>query len=89
MVPQVDKESFRLALEELGHDPGAYAGKRISLAGMAELYEIDQELILEAIDHRHVAAHYDYLNDTIWIDALDAAHFYYCLRNIPQLEQIK
>ncbi|MFW7377421.1 MAG: hypothetical protein ACOH5I_01275 [Oligoflexus sp.] len=85
MSPQVDKETFRQALTELGHNPDHYAGKRISLSGMSELYEIDQDLILEAIDGKKIAAHYDYQNDTIWVDALDAAHFYYCIRNYPRL----
>lgn len=89
MVPQVDKESFRQALSELGHDPDLYAGKRLSLSGMAELYEIGQDLILQAIDDKKISAHYDYLNDTIWVDALDAAHFFYCLRNAPCLSQLR
>jgi len=85
MPPQVDKQTFRQALNELGHDPDHYAGQRISLSGMSELYEMEQDLILEAIDCKQIAAHYDYQNDTIWIDALDAAHFYYCIRNFTSL----
>lgn len=80
MPPQVSKEEFAAALQEMGHDPGDYAGKRISLVGMCELYDLDQDIVLEAIDYRHIAAHYDYHADTIWVDALDAAHFYYCIR---------
>jgi hypothetical protein len=76
---------FRKALIELGHDPHQYCGQRLSLAGMAELYGLDQEVILEAIDGKQIAAHYDYLNDTIWIEALDAAHFYYCIKNEANL----
>lgn len=89
MSLQVDKETFRQALTELGHNPDQYAGQRISLSGMSELYEIDEEIILEAIDGKKIAAHYDYLNDTIWIDALDAAHFYYCIRNFPCLSKVR
>jgi len=85
MPPQVSKEAFAEALRELGHDPGKYQGQRLSLTGMCELYELDQEAVLEAIDLRFVAAHYDYMNDTIWLDALDAAHFYFCVRNETSL----
>ncbi len=78
MVPQVGKSVFKKALQELGHDPRNYEGKRVSLGGMCELYDLEQDFILDAIDRREIAAHYDYYNDTIWVDALDAAHFYYC-----------
>ena len=78
-MPQVDKATFASALTEMGHDPQDYAGKKLSLASMAELYEIEEDIIIEAIDRKHVAAHYDYSNDTIWVDALDAAHFFYCI----------
>ena len=80
MPPQVSKEEFAEALSELGHDPGAYRGQRLTLTGMCELYDLEEDAVLEAIDRRLVAAHYDYLADTIWVDALDAAHFYYCVR---------
>jgi hypothetical protein len=84
-APQVSKEEFAAALREMGHDPDTYAGKRLSLSGMSELYDIEQDLILEAIDLRHIAAHYDYHNDTIWVDALDAAHFYFCIKSEAHL----
>ncbi len=84
MPPQIDKRMFALALKELGHDPDEYSGQRLSLSGMAELYELQEEYILDAIDKRQVSAHYDYAKDTIWVDALDAAHFYYCLKNEPR-----
>lgn len=84
-MPQVDKDAFKSALSELGHNPSDYIGKRLSLDSMAELYELSSELILEAIDCKSVAAHYDYTNDTIWIDALDAAHFYYCIQSEAHL----
>lgn len=80
MPPQVSKDAFALALRELGHDPDSYRGQRLSLGGMCELYEVAQDAVLEAIELRQIAAHYDYMNDTIWVDALDAAHFYYCVR---------
>lgn len=85
MPPQVSKETFMRALRELGHDPREYQGKRLSLEGMAELYELSQDTILDAIDQKHIGAHYDYMNDTIWVDALEAAHFFYCIQNEAHL----
>ncbi len=79
---QISKETFAQALLELGHDPGEYNGKRMSLGGMCELYELNQDSVLEAIERKLIAAHYDYRQDTIWVDALDAAHFYYCVRSV-------
>lgn len=85
MPPQVSKEAFSHALVELGMDPDLYRGQRLTLLGMCELYDLGEDLVLEAIDRRHIAAHYDYLADTIWVDALDAAHFFYCLKNEAHL----
>lgn len=84
-MPQVDKKAFASALVEMGHNPSDYAGKKLSVDGMSSLYEIDSELILDAIDRKNIAAHYDYINDTIWVDALDAAHFYYCIKSEANL----
>jgi hypothetical protein len=81
MPPQVSKAEFSQALIDLGHNPAAYEGKRLSLQGMSDLYKIESDRILDAIDQRHINAHYDYHADTIWVDALDAAHFYFCLQN--------
>ena len=81
MTMQVDKESFSRALRELGHDPLVYQGQKISLEKMAQLYEFSQENLLDAIERKVLSAHYDYTNDTIWIDALEAAHFYYCVHS--------
>jgi hypothetical protein len=78
---QISKETFEKALLELGHDPSQYKGKRLSLNNLCELYEIDQDTVIRAIDKDLVSAHYDFKNDIIWIDALDAAHFYYCLQS--------
>lgn len=83
-TPQVSKEAFAQALRDMGHDPDLYRGQRLSLAGMCELYELAQDAVLDAIDQRHIAAHYDYMNDTIWVDALDAAHFFFCVRHETQ-----
>lgn len=85
MPPQIDKKYFAKALMELGHNPDDFRGKKLTLDGMAELYEIRQDHILEAIDQKLIGAHYDYRHDTIWVDALDAAHFYFCLRNEAHL----
>lgn len=79
MPPQVSKEAFVQALREMGHDPAHYEGKRLSLSAMSDLYELEQDSILDAIDRREMVAHYDYAADTIWVDALEAAHFYYCV----------
>lgn len=79
MSLQVSKHAFSEALAELGHDPGLYEGKRISLAGMLDLYNVEEDVVITAIRNKDIAAHYDYQNDVIWVDALDAAHFYYCL----------
>ena len=84
MPPQVSKEDFVQALRDLGQDPNHYIGQRLTLQGMCELYEMDPDAVIEAIDQKHVAAHYDYRADTIWIDALDAAHFFYCVRSEGQ-----
>ena len=84
-MPQVDKEAFESALAELGHDPNDYAGKKLSLQAMSNLYEIEQDLIVDAIDRKHIAAHYESSSDTIWVDALDAAHFYYCIKSEANL----
>ncbi len=81
MPPQVSKEAFALALKEMGHDPDNYRGKRMTLKGMCELYELEQDNVALAIDMKHIAAHYDYHADTIWVDALDAAHFYFCIQH--------
>ena len=83
-APQVSKEDFALALKEMGHDPNAYRGKRITLKGMCELYELEEDAVADAIDLKHIAAHYDYHADTIWIDALDAAHFFFCVQHEAQ-----
>ena len=78
-TPQVSRDEFSAALLELGHDPIKYEGQRISLEGMSELYEMSHDAIVEAIHSRYLSAHYDYKRDTIWIDALEAAHFFYCV----------
>lgn len=85
MPPQVSKELFAFALQEMGHNPSDYQGKRITLKGMCELYELEEDIVLEAIDLRHIAAHYDYHADTIWVDALDAAHFHFCIKHEAHL----
>ena len=65
MPPQVSKQHFAEALIELGHDPAEYSGKKLSLEGFAALYEMESEVILDAIDRQHLQAHYDYQHDTV------------------------
>jgi len=81
MEHQVDRQIFSQALQELGHNPDDYSGKKVSLRGVMSLYELSQEELLQAIESKRLCAHYDYQKDVIWIDALEAAHYYYCLRS--------
>ena len=81
MPPQFDKESFKKALLELGHDPTQWIGQRLTLKSMVALYEINEVHIIDAIRRKLIDAHYDYSKDTIWVDALDAAHFFFCVKN--------
>jgi hypothetical protein len=83
----VTKADFAAALIDLGHDPYQYQGKRLSLQGMASLYELHEDSIIDAIDGKLIAAHYDYRQDTIWIDALEAAYFFYCLNADTELNK--
>jgi hypothetical protein len=76
---QISKGDFENALRELGHDPDDYKGKKLSLRGIQSLYGLKEDTLISAIDDKQISAHYDYLNDIIWVDALDAAHFYYCV----------
>lgn len=85
MPPQVNKTVFTQALKEMGHDPSEYSGKRLSLEGMCELYELEHDHVLDAIGRKLIDAHYDYSRDTIWVDALDAAHFFFCIKNEAHL----
>lgn len=85
MTIQIDKASFASALKELGHDPLMFQGQKISMTNMAKAYNFNQEQLLEAIEKKALSAHYDYMNDTIWIDALEAAHFYYCVTSTNSL----
>lgn len=82
---QVEKTLFIKALEELGHNPSQYADQRLTLQGMSELYELDTEVIVDAIDKKVISAHYGYKSDDIWIDGLEAAYFYFCTRNEAHL----
>ena len=78
MYQPISRETFEMALTELGQDPSLYKGQRLAFAGFCELYSIDEEDALDAVEAGLIQAHYDYQNDCIWIDALEAAHFYYC-----------
>lgn len=81
MREQVTKTDFAQALKELGHNPKIYEGQKLSLDQMCNIYELDQNIVLDAIEKDLISSHYDYINDVIWVDALEAAHFYYCLRS--------
>ena len=85
MRPQVSKDMFARALADMGHNPDEYEGQRLSLKGMCDLYDLNQDAVIDAIDLKHIHAHYDYKNDTIWVDALEAAHFYYCVQSTNAL----
>lgn len=85
MPTQVSQEQFEEALLELGHDPNDYRGKKLSLVGMCSLYGIPEETLVEAIRLKRLKAHYDFGLDQIWIDALEAAHFYFSIRNESHL----
>ncbi len=84
MHHQVSKQDFIKALSELGHNPNDYIGKKLTLEGMSSLYEIEKDAIIDAIDQKFVDAHYNYSEDTIWVDALDAAHFYFCVKSMNE-----
>jgi hypothetical protein len=84
MPPQVTRDDFECALREMGHNPDDYRGKQLTLESLCEIYGLDENIVIEAIKLRHIDAHYDYRKDSIWVDALDAAHFYYCIRSESQ-----
>ena len=85
MAPQVSKRDFIKALSEMGMNPEDYSGKKISLDSAAETYELKKDVLVEAIDRNHIGAFYDYSTDTIMVDALDTAHFFYCVKNEAHL----
>lgn len=85
MNSQVSREVFAEALKELGHDPKNFAGQKVSMEKASEVYGIEQDIIMEAIDRNYLQAHYDYEKDTIWLDALETAHFYYCINTEAKL----
>ena len=89
MEPQVNKETFIKAIQEMGHDPSQWIGKHLSLENAVMTYGMEEESILKAIEANHIEAQYDYPNDTIWLDALDIAHFYFCVMNEAHLYSSK
>lgn len=84
-MPQVELEDFTKALCEMGHDPETFRGKKISLQNMAKLYHFEEASLREAVEKGAITAHYDYRNDVIFVDALEAAHFYYCVHTHKNL----
>ena len=79
---QVSKAAFKKALRELGHSPEQFEGQRVPLDKMASLYNLDPDSIITAVENKELGAHYDYLKDLIWIDGLEAAHYYYLKGNL-------
>lgn len=84
-MQQIEKSYFIKALVELGHNLEEYQGKKLNLIDMSKIYEIEPEVILEAIEKKIVPGNYDYQSDTIWIDAIEAAYFYFCIKNEAHL----
>ncbi len=82
---QVTISEFEAALVDLGYKPEDYRGKKITLPTVEKTYGLKEELLLEAISQKQIAAHYDYIGDVIWLDSLDVAHFYYCVVSKPQM----
>ena len=80
---QVTILEFESALVELGYRPEDYRGKKITLQTVQKTYGLREEVVLEAISRKEIAAHYDYISDVIWLDSLDIAHFYYCVVSKP------
>ena len=78
---QISKDMFKKALTELGHDPLQYEGKKLTLKNMCDVYEFSHDELISEIKKKSLSAHYDYKNDNIWVDALEAAHFFYCKRS--------
>lgn len=74
---------FKKALTELGHNPKDFEGKKLPLQTMCEIYQFEEDEIIKIIENKKLSAHYDYQNDSIWIDALEAAHYFYCVKSSP------
>lgn len=88
METQISKDIFKKALRELGHDPLDYEGKKLTLTNMCEIYEFSQDELIEKIENKRLSAHYDYRSDCIWVDALEAAHFFYCQKSSIYKENV-
>jgi hypothetical protein len=82
MEKHIDKTYFIKALKELGHDPSQYLGKKLTLEEVGILYNFQEDSLIEAINSKILAANYDYQTDKIWIDALEAAHFHFCVMSV-------
>lgn len=85
MLGQVTLENFANALLELGHDPAEYRGKKIALESICDVYDLEPDLLADAINDKTLSVHYDINQDKIWLDALEIAHFYYCIKSQLQL----
>ena len=85
MGPQVNRENFIKAIEEMGHDPSQWVGKHLSIENSMDIYNFEETDLLDAIEKGLIEAQYDYPNDTLWLDALDVAHFSFCVLNEAHL----
>ncbi len=81
MFKQITLKKFAEALTELGHDPKIYHGRKLSLDKLCEIYDIDAETIYDAALNNELSVYYDYPADLAWVDALEAAHFFYCIKS--------
>ncbi len=78
---QITQDEFRVALEELGHNPSDFETQKVSIAEAAQLYEISEDILLEAIEANILRAHFDFKSRQVWLAGLDLAHFFYCLKS--------
>ena len=63
---QISRQDFSKALKELGHEPEHYRGKKLPLVKLLDQYKLEEEEVLNAIEKKMIAAHYDYYNDIIF-----------------------
>ncbi len=80
----VERDMFIKALQELGINPKEFEGQKLSLKNMAEIYDFQYDALLEAVQNSMLKVYYSYTEDTMWVDALEAAHFYYCVTSFHE-----
>ncbi|MBC62524.1 MAG: hypothetical protein CMP11_08700 [Zetaproteobacteria bacterium] len=79
-MSQIEKKFFAKSLEELGYDPLLYQSQKISLEKMAMIYNFNLSSLLDAIEAKKLNANYNYQENRIWVDTLEAAYFHYCVQ---------